>query len=133
MHPGGPFYKNKDDGFWSIPKGEFLDEDPLITAKREFEEETSIQINGDFIPLTAVRLKSGKTVYAWAIQFDFDERIVHSNIFQLEWPPRSGKMQEFPEVDKGQWFHYSKARQKIAAAQVLLLDEAISYIKASLL
>src|SRR5688572_21616975 len=104
-HPGGPFYKKKDKEVWSIPKGEFKDdEDPLEAAKREFEEETGQKISGKFIELNPVKYKSGKIVYAWGVEFDFSEKNIHSNNFSIEWPPNSGKQIEFPEIDKGGWF-----------------------------
>src|SRR5215212_9400097 len=99
VHPGGPFWKNKDSGAWSIPKGEFTEgEEPLEVAKREFLEETGRPIDGSFQPLTPVKQRSGKTVHAWSIEADLDVSHVKSNTFTIEWPPRSGKQQEFPEV-----------------------------------
>src|ERR1700743_1338052 len=96
VHPGGPFFKNKDLGAWSIPKGEFLDdEDALAAAKREFFEETGMAIDGDFIPLNKVTLKSGKKVYAWALEGNIDPKNIVSNQFEIEWPPKSGKKQSF--------------------------------------
>lgn len=124
VHPGGPFWKNKDIGAWSIPKGEFEeDEDPLIAAKREFEEETGIAINGKFVALEPVKQKSGKMVYAWASEGDLDQTIIRSNTFPIEWPPRSGKYIEIPEVDKGGWFTYETATQKMIPGQAPILDE----------
>lgn len=124
VHPGGPFWKNKDEAAWSIPKGEFNDdEDPLIAAKREFEEETGISINGDFISLSPVRQKSGKTVYAWAVETDIDTANIKSNFFEMEWPPKSGRTQAFPEVDKGEWFKLKEALKKINAYQSGLIEE----------
>src|SRR5476651_2195602 len=118
VHPGGPFFRNKDDGAWSIPKGEFTDEeDALTAAKREFEEETGSAIDGHFIPLTPVKLKSGKTVQAWAVESNIDHTQITSNTFTIEWPPKSGKMQAFPEVDRAGWFGYDAAIIKINAAQ----------------
>jgi len=129
VHPGGPFWKNKDVGAWSVPKGEFLaDENPLSAAKREFTEETSQQIDGDFMELSAVKLKSGKTVYAWAVEGDVDEANVVSNTFMFEWPPKSGKMIEIPEVDKGGWFDITTAKVKINPAQIPLIDELVKLI-----
>jgi predicted NUDIX family NTP pyrophosphohydrolase len=130
VHPGGPFWKNKDEGAWSIPKGEYEEsEDPLVAAKREFEEETGMKIRGEFIPLKAVKQKSGKWVQAWAIEKDIDASKIKSNRFQLEWPPGSGKMIEVPEVDKAEWFNYETAKQKINVAQIPLLDEMLEVIK----
>jgi predicted NUDIX family NTP pyrophosphohydrolase len=123
VHPGGPFFKNKDIGAWSIPKGEFLsDEDPLAAAKREFMEETGQPIEGEFIPLEPVYLKSGKKVYAWAVEGDIDHEIIVSNLFEMEWPPRSGKMQSFPEIDRAAWFTVDVAKEKINAGQVGLIE-----------
>ena len=125
VHPGGPFFKNKDLGSWTIPKGEFTDEDPLKAAIREFKEETGLNISGDFIELGKVKQKGGKIVHAWAVEFDFDTAAIRSNTFQLEWPPRSKKIQEFPEVDRGEWFDFEMAVKKINAAQVEFLDRLI--------
>ena len=124
VHPGGPFWKNKDIGAWSIPKGEFEeDEDPLKAAKREFEEETGVAVNGKFVALQPVKQKSGKMVYAWASESDLDHTIIRSNTFPIEWPPRSGKYIEIPEVDKGGWFTYETAKQKMIPGQAPILDE----------
>jgi predicted NUDIX family NTP pyrophosphohydrolase len=127
VHPGGPFFKNKDDGAWSVPKGEFTDdENALDAAIREFEEETGFSCNGDFIALAPVKLKSGKTVYAWALEKDIDAAIIKSNDFEMEWPPKSGKRQRFPEVDRAAWFSPAEAKQKINASQVAFIDELMS-------
>ena len=124
VHPGGPFWKNKDAGAWSIPKGEFDDgENPLKAAQREFEEETGIAVDGDFIELKPVKQKSGKMVYAWACEGDVDHTIIRSNTFPLEWPPRSGRYIDVPEVDKGEWFTYEKAKEKMNPGQVPILEE----------
>jgi predicted NUDIX family NTP pyrophosphohydrolase len=129
VHPGGPFYKNKDAGAWSIPKGEFLDnEDAFVAAKREFFEETGQVINGNFIGLKPVTLKSGKKVYAWAVEGDINQETIFSNLFEIEWPPRSGKKQFFPEVDKGAWFNTNEAKTKINAAQITLINELTTRI-----
>jgi predicted NUDIX family NTP pyrophosphohydrolase len=123
VHPGGPFFKNKDEGNWTIPKGEFLDdEEPLAAAKREFQEETGQQADGDFTSLGSIKQKSGKTVYAWAIEGDIDHETIVSNVFDLEWPPRSGKMISVPEVDKAGWFDVEIAKQKINPAQIPLIE-----------
>jgi len=123
VHPGGPFFKNKDLGVWSIPKGEYLDdEEPLNAAKREFFEETGQPMDGDFVPLEPVTLKSGKIVQAWALEGDIDAATVTSNLFEMEWPPRSGKKQSFPEIDRGGWFDADEARLKISAGQAGLID-----------
>lgn len=124
VHPGGPFWQGKDIGAWSIPKGEYTDEDPLAAAIREFKEETGFPINGNhFIPLTTIQQKSGKLVMAWAIEGNINAEAIRSNSFRKEWPPKSGQWQSFPEVDKGAWFDIITARQKINPAQVALLDE----------
>jgi predicted NUDIX family NTP pyrophosphohydrolase len=124
VHPGGPFWKNKDIGAWSVPKGEFGEgEDPLIAAQREFEEETGIAVSGKFIELKAVKQKSGKMIYTWACEGDIDHSIIRSNTFPIEWPPRSGKFIEIPEVDKGGWFNYEYAKQKLIPGQVPILEE----------
>ena len=130
VHPGGPFFKNKDEGSWSIPKGEFLDdEDALIAAKREFEEETGQAIDGDFISLKSIKQKGGKTVYAWAVEGDIDHETILSNVFDLEWPPRSGKMITIPEVDRADWFDVTAAKQKINPAQVLFIERLIEILR----
>ncbi|MDB5202184.1 MAG: hydrolase [Ferruginibacter sp.] len=126
VHPGGPFWKNKDHGSWSIPKGEFMDEDPLAAAQREFLEETGFAVAGDFLFVGETRLKSGKTIMAWAVEGDLDPAQLHSNAFEMEWPPRSGKMQSFPEVDKGNWFSIDDAREKLNPAQIIFLDRCMA-------
>ena len=124
VHPGGPFFRNKDEGSWSIPKGEFLDDEgPLDAAKREFMEETGQNIDGTFIELVPIQQKSGKTVYAWAIEGNIDHETIVSNLFEIEWPPRSGKKQSFPEIDKAAWFDVETAKIKINAAQVGLIED----------
>ncbi|MGH2564689.1 MAG: NUDIX domain-containing protein [Ginsengibacter sp.] len=124
VHPGGPFWKNKDEGAWSIPKGELNEsEEPLYAAIREFNEETGKTVCGRFMKLKPVVQKSGKTVFAWAIQKNIDTNNIVSNEFELEWPPHSGKFQNFPEVDKAGWFLMNDAKKKINAAQVPLLME----------
>ena len=126
VHPGGPFFKNKDLGAWSIPKGEFLsDEDALEAAKREFKEETGQSIAGNFIKLQPVKLKSGKIVHAWAVEGFIDHQTISSNLFEIEWPPKSGKMQSFAEVDRADWFNIDEARLKINAGQVGLIEELV--------
>jgi predicted NUDIX family NTP pyrophosphohydrolase len=129
VHPGGPFWKNKEAGAWSIPKGEFTeDEDPLKAAQREFKEETGIEVSGKFMPLTPVKLKSGKWVHAWALEKDADHTKIISNHFSLEWPPKSGKTIEVPEVDKAAWFTIKEAKEKINPGQLPLIDELIKKI-----
>lgn len=124
VHPGGPFWRNKDRGAWSIPKGEAQPGEPLLDhAKREFAEETGFPASGDFKPLTPQRQASGKLVHAWALEGDLDASAVVSNNFSLEWPPHSGKRQEFPEVDRAQWFDLAVARQKIHRGQIGFLSE----------
>ena len=117
----------KDDGVWSIPKGLFdPDEDPLAAARREFEEETGQKIAGDFFELKPITQKGGKIVYAWAVEADVDADNIVSNTFELEWPPKSGKTQEFPEVDRGGWFDVETAKRKINPAQAALVEELVS-------
>ena len=124
VHPGGPLWKNKDEGVWSIPKGEFDEnEEPLHAAIREFSEETGQEVSGKFMELKPVVQKSGKTVFAWALEKNIDVANFISNNFEMEWPPRSGKFQSFPEADKGEWFLIDEAKKKINAAQVSLLTE----------
>jgi predicted NUDIX family NTP pyrophosphohydrolase len=131
VHPGGPVWRNKDAGAWSIPKGEFVDgEDALAAARREFEEETGTRIDGRFVPLAAVRQRGGKTVHAWAVEGDVALDGLVSNSFAMEWPPRSGRMQSFPEVDRYGWFAIDEARAKINGAQRALLDE-VATLRAS--
>ena len=124
VHPGGPFWATKDSGSWSIPKGEIdPDEEPLTAAKREFEEETGFKAEGTFIPLRPVKQKGGKVVQAWAFEGDCDPAALRSNMFTMEWPPRSGKQQEFPEVDRVEWFGIDAATEKINPGQAGLLEE----------
>ena len=124
VHPGGPFWRNKDDAAWSIPKGEYdPPEAPLAAAKREVAEETGFEIDGDFLELTPRKQPGGKTVFAWAIERDVDAPAIRSNTFAMEWPPRSGRTQEFPEVDRAAWFDLPTARRKIHKGQVAILDE----------
>jgi predicted NUDIX family NTP pyrophosphohydrolase len=124
MHPGGPYWAKKDLGAWSIPKGEIgEDEDEEEAARREFEEETGIQLNGKLIPLKHVKQKSGKTVVAWAAEQDIDVSNIKSNQFEMEWPPRSGKYQQFPEMDRAEWFSVSDAKEKIISGQAGLIGE----------
>jgi predicted NUDIX family NTP pyrophosphohydrolase len=123
VHPGGPFWRNKDAGAWSIPKGEIDEgEDQLAAALREFAEETGIALTGDFLPLGEVKQKGGKVVTAFAHCRDLDPAAINSNTFELEWPPRSGRRQTFPEIDRAEWFDAQTARDKINASQADLLD-----------
>ena len=124
VHPGGPFWAKKDIGAWSIPKGEYLPgQDPLATAKREFYEETGSRISGDFIKLEPVRQAGGKLVQAFAVNGDFDTETLSSNTFEMEWPPRSGKKKEFPEVDRAEWCDLAIAREKLNSVQATLVDQ----------
>ncbi len=124
VHPGGPLWQNKDRGAWSIPKGEFTPpEDPLDAAQRELHEETGHQVNGPFLPLEPIKQNSGKIVHAWAVAADLDADQIQSNTFSMEWPPRSGKMQDFPEVDRAAWFDFDAAMEKIIEAQQGLLKQ----------
>lgn len=123
-HPGGPFYRHKDDGSWSIPKGEPSgDEDLLLTAQREFEEETGIQPTGPFVSLKPIKQKGGKIVHAWAFEGDCTPETIRSNTFTIEWPPKSGREAEFPEIDRAQFFDFNTARKKIKGGQEALLEE----------
>ncbi|MBX6359444.1 NUDIX domain-containing protein [Pseudacidobacterium ailaaui] len=128
-HPGGPFWSRKDAGAWSIPKGECMPgEPPLAAARREFEEETGIVVQGNFLPLGEEKMASGKTISVWAVEGDCDPSGLRSNTFQIEWPPRSGKMAEFPEVDRWEWFPIEEARKRILKGQVVFLDRLASSI-----
>jgi predicted NUDIX family NTP pyrophosphohydrolase len=124
VHPGGPFWAKKDQGAWSIPKGEFADdEQPLSAAKREFQEETGFSMEGNFMALAPLKQRSGKLVYAWALEGDCDAGAIKSNLFSMEWPPRSGKRQEYPEVDRASWFTLESAKRKIVPGQIAFLEE----------
>ncbi len=131
VHPGGPFWKNKDPGAWSIPKGELEEgEEPLDRARTEFAEETGQEIDGMFIELGSIRQKSGKTVWAWAVEDDIDAESIVSNTTTIEWPPRSGKMIDIPEVDRGEWFAVPEAMEKINPAQAELISRLQVILKA---
>ena len=132
VHPGGPFWAKRDEGVWSIPKGEYgEDDDPLTAALREFEEETGTPLEpGDLVELGSVKQKSGKVVVAWAIRGDLDADAIHSNTFAMEWPPRSGRTAEFPEVDRAGWFDPSAARQKLVEAQAAFVDRLLERLDA---
>jgi predicted NUDIX family NTP pyrophosphohydrolase len=124
VHPGGPFFRKKDEGAWSIPKGEYVDgEEPLAAAQREFEEETGQTISGNFVKLQPIKQKSGKVVQAWAIEGDIDHNAIISNLFEIEWPPKSGKRVSFPEIDRAGWFTIDIAKQKIIPGQLGLIVE----------
>jgi len=123
-HPGGPLFKNKDKDTWTIPKGEIEPgEDMLETAKREFEEETSVKPIGPFTALTPIKQKGGKIVHAWAFKGDCDPAKIVSNSFSMEWPPKSGRQMNFPEIDKANFFDMAEASLKIKAAQMALIEE----------
>jgi predicted NUDIX family NTP pyrophosphohydrolase len=122
-HMGGPFWAKKDLGAWSIPKGEFEPgEIPLDAAKREFQEETGLTVNGEFIPLTPIKLSGGKILHAWAVEGDCDASSIKSNTFMLEWPPRSGKQQAFPEIDRAEWYSLDDAQEKVTKGQRGLIE-----------
>ena len=126
-HPGGPFFRNKDDGSWSIPKGEpDADEDLMVTAQREFEEETGIEPTGPFIPLEPIKQKGGKIVHAWAFEGDCDPAAITSNTFTMEWPPKSGRQMEFPEINRAEFFDLDTARKKIKADR--LINELATFL-----
>ena len=123
VHPGGPFWAKKDDGAWSIPKGLYDDgEDPLAAAKREFAEEVGKRVEGEFIALGEFKLPSGKRLTVWAVEGELDPASVSSNLFEMEWPPRSGKHAQFPEVDRAGWFPPDAARMKLTKGQLQVLD-----------
>jgi predicted NUDIX family NTP pyrophosphohydrolase len=127
VHPGGPFWARRDAGAWSIPKGEHGDgEDPRACALREFEEETGVALPlGGLVELGSVKQKGGKVVSAWAAEGDLDAESVESNTFTMEWPPRSGRTEEFPEIDRAGWFGIEEAREKLVAAQAAFLDRLL--------
>jgi len=127
VHPGGPYFKNKDDGSWSIPKGEFLDNEEALTAAiREFEEETGQAIDGYFIELGSIKQKNGKVVYAWAVEGDINHETIFSNTCEIEWPPRTCKKLIIPEIDRAAWFDPKIAKLKINPAQAELIDRLLS-------
>lgn len=126
-HPGGPFWAKKDLAAWSIPKGEFLDpEAPLDAARREFAEEIGQSVAGEFIALTPLKPKGGKIIYAFAVEAEVDATKVESNLFEMEWPPKSGKMQSFPEVDRASWFGIEDARTRLHKGQLPILEELVA-------
>lgn len=130
VHPGGPFWAKKDEGAWSIPKG-LLEENEIASeaAKREFLEETGFDIDGEFIELGELKQPSRKIVHVWALEKDLDTAKIKGNTFSLEWPPKSGKIKDYPEIDKGQWFDVDEARKKILKGQAEFLDRLISRLK----
>jgi predicted NUDIX family NTP pyrophosphohydrolase len=132
VHPGGPFWAKKDAGAWSIPKGEYTDtEDALTTAKREFKEETGVGVDGKFLSLGTLKQPSGKVVTAWALEQGLDPSALKSNTFALEWPPRSGRIRNFPEVDRGGWFSLPAAHDKMLKGQLEFLKRLADYLSAN--
>jgi len=130
VHPGGPFWRRKDLGAWTIPKGEVQPgEDLLDAARREYHEETGWPVEGEVISLGQVRQASRKVVHAWAVEGEFDPAAINSNTFEMEWPPRSGKMTTFPEADKAAWFGIDEARRRILPAQAPLLDALLLHLQ----
>jgi predicted NUDIX family NTP pyrophosphohydrolase len=130
-HPGGPFFRKKDLGSWTIPKGEFETEKPLAAAKREFFEETGFKINGKFVDLGPVKQKSGKMVYVWAAEADLDAAKIKSNMFEIEFPPGSGNVREYPEIDRAEWFTIDIAKQKILTYQLPLIARLQAILRSS--
>ncbi len=127
-HMGGPYWAKKDNGSWTIPKGEVGEgEDRLNAARREFEEETGTALRGPFRALLPIKQKGGKVVHAWAVEGELDPTQLRSNLFELEWPPRSGKFRQYPEIDRAAWFSMDEARKKILPGQVELLDQLLSF------
>lgn len=130
VHPGGPFWQKKDAGAWSIPKGEYKEgEDPLDAARREFEEETGIKAQGEFISLGRTEQLGGKVITAWAFEGNCSPKAIRSNTFSIEWPPKSGYKQEFPEVDRADWFAVVDARTRISKGQIELLDRLVARLR----
>jgi predicted NUDIX family NTP pyrophosphohydrolase len=130
-HPGGPYWRSKDEGAWSIPKGIVESDNLLACARREFNEETGLTAEGTFIALAPVRQKSGKTVHGFAIEADYDLSRFTSNAFEMEWPPRSGRRQSFPEIDRIAWFALAVARRKILPGQRPILEELVKRLRES--
>jgi predicted NUDIX family NTP pyrophosphohydrolase len=129
VHPGGPFWAKKDAGAWSVPKGEIGEgEEPLQAAQREFLEETGFPIGGEFRPLELLKQSGGKSVHAWAVEADCDPSELRSNLFSLEWPPKSGQTREFPEVDRAAWFTIPQAREKILKGQIGFIDQLVGLL-----
>lgn len=123
VHFGAPFWARKDVGAWSFPKGEYdAGEDTLATARREFREETGFEVNGDFVPLGAIKQRSGKVVTLWAVEGNCDADVIQSNTFSMEWPPKSGRRAEFPEVDRAGWFTPDEAKRKLVPGQAGFVD-----------
>jgi predicted NUDIX family NTP pyrophosphohydrolase len=129
-HPGGPYWVRKDQGAWTLPKGEYgEDEEPLAAAQREFAEETGFAAAPPFLPLGELRMKSGKRIAAWAFQGDADPALLRCNSFELEWPPRSGQMRSFPELDRVQWFAPQEARRRLIAGQAPFVDRLLAQLQ----
>ena len=130
VHPGGPFWKKKDEGAWSIPKGEYDEgEQPLDAAKREFEEETGIKLHGEFIALGQIKRPGGKVITVWGFEGDCSPTEIRSNTFSMEWPLRSGLQQEYPEVDRADWFTLNDARKCIVQGQIGFLDRLVARLR----
>jgi predicted NUDIX family NTP pyrophosphohydrolase len=130
VHPGGPYWENRDAGVWSIPKGLFEEyEAPLDAARREFAEETGFDAEGEFIGLGELVQPSRKVVHAWALENELDTTKIKSNTFSLEWPPKSGRIENYPEIDRGQWFDIDEARKKITAGQLGFIDRLIDHLR----
>lgn len=129
VHPGGPFWQKRDLGAWSIAKGEYDDgESPEAAARREFAEETGWKIDGELHPLGELRQRGGKVIAAFAVEGDFDTATLRSNMFEMEWPPRSGRMRSFPEIDRGEWFDLTQAREKLLVGQLPFLDRLVAFV-----
>ena len=129
-HPGGPFWTRRDEGAWTLPKGEYeAGEDPLVTAQREFEEETGFAVHPPFLPLGEVVQKAGKRIRVWAFAGDAEPARLQSNTFELEWPPRSGRVKQFPEIDRVEWLGIGQARLKMNPAQAVLIDRLAEALK----
>ena len=129
VHPGGPYWRKKDEGSWSIPKGEIAGgEDVEVAARREFMEETGVALSGSLDPLGEIRQRGGKRVIAFAVESDVDVQTIKSNTFEIEWPPKGGRMQSFPEIDRAEWFDLPSARAKILEGQRPLLDRLVKFV-----
>jgi predicted NUDIX family NTP pyrophosphohydrolase len=122
-HPGGPYFETRDFGWWTIPKGEFTEEEPLAAARREFFEETGFTASGDFLELTPIKQKGGKLVFAWALEGDLDPALIKSNYYVLQFPPKSGRFRKYPEIDRVGWFSLAEAEQRILPSQFPLIQQ----------
>lgn len=132
VHPGGPFWARRDDGAWTVPKGEVdQDEDVLAAARREVEEETGARPSGPFIALAPLHQSGGKIVHVWAVESEFDPSSLQSNLFEMEWPPKSGTRRSFPEVDRAEWFDLATASRKILASQAPVLEHLVKQLTAN--